>query len=105
MNVADTLDFLGTLVRQLQGALGGQTWRSGTAVLTFAAGTNSNTVTVTHDLGTTPTEVVATAHSSPAFGKIPRCNTANFTATTFQINGEITTAHTGDIPVGWIATG
>lgn len=75
------------------------------ATLSFAASTNSGTITVSHGLGRTPIVVVATAHNAPAFGNVPTCHAATFTSTTFQMNGEVKTAFTGDVAVSWVAIG
>lgn len=77
--------------------------RGGTGTVTFAAATLSATTTVAHGLGRLPTAVVATALSSPAVDKIPLLNTLTWTTTTFQINGEVDTAHTGSISFSWMA--
>jgi hypothetical protein len=50
-----------------------------------------------------PAEVVATAKNAPAFGNMPVCHTANYTDTTFQMNGETKSAFTGSVAVSWVA--
>jgi hypothetical protein len=101
--MSNVIDRAFTLIRQLQGALDGKTIRAGSDTLTFAASTNSGTITVTHGLGATPGQVVATAKNAPAFGNIPVCHTANYTDTTFQMNGETKSAFTGSVAVSWVA--
>lgn len=94
----------GQLIRQLQGAVGGKSFRSGTAVLSFTASTNSAVVGVQHDLGAVPRVVVASSFGAPAFGKIPNCDTFSVTDSAFSLTGELKVAHTGDITVAWIAS-
>jgi hypothetical protein len=48
---------LGSLIRQLQGALGGRTVRGGAGTVTFPGASVSNVATVTHGLGRTPAQV------------------------------------------------
>lgn len=96
---------LATLIRQLQGMLGGKSVRSGQSTLTFTAAVTSNTVSVTHGLRKVPTEVVATSFNAPAFGNIPTCNAFGYGATSFSLNGEVKTAFTGTVVVSWIARG
>jgi hypothetical protein len=48
--MSNVIDTAFTLIRQLQGAIGGKTIRSGTETLTFSASTDSGAVTVTHGL-------------------------------------------------------
>lgn len=63
---AGGFDRQGSLIRQLQGALGGKARRSGTAVLTWPGGSQvTNAPTVTHGLRRTPTEVVVSVQSTP----------------------------------------
>lgn len=57
--MADDTGRLGSLIRQLQGALGGKTIKVGTDTVTFTAATNSAAKTVTHGLGTTPVAITA----------------------------------------------
>lgn len=85
--------------------LAGNAWRSGSSTLTFSASTNSNTVFVGHGLGRTPTQVIATPHNAPAFGNIPTAHTANFTGSTFDLNGETKSSFTGTVQICWIAVG
>lgn len=103
------LDRLATLVRQLQGALGGKTRVSGQATATWAAGAAAaGTVTVTHGLGATP-EYVA-AHSISTGGPYNvLVQPINVGATTFQLvaafsNGA-TWAAGGSHTIAWEAWG
>jgi hypothetical protein len=98
-------DRQGSLIRQLQGALGGRSFTFGTATLTFTASTNSAGITVTHGLGKTPIGVLATGQMAPAFGNIVTPNPTAIGATTFGLSGEVKTAFTGSIPVFWMAVG
>jgi hypothetical protein len=65
--VADgTVNRIGSLIRQLQGALAGKAFRSGTGTLTWPGASGfTNTVTIAHGLDTTPTGATATASLLP----------------------------------------
>lgn len=76
-----SLSRIETLVRQLQGLLGGLAIRAGAGTVTWPGGSQTSTaLTVTHGLGRTPVAVVATNTSAPN-----PMFTMNYTATTFQV--------------------
>ena len=102
---------LASLIRQLQGALGGKTIRIGTQTLTWAgAVATSDFPTVTHGLSTTPT-VLATFPMGflSAGGKFAAVTPSSIGVATFVVQA-ITTYNT--VPVngttcltGWVAIG
>lgn len=98
---------LATLVRQLQGALGGI--RSGTVTFTFTASSASATVTVAHGLGKVPGSVFVADWWIPgiAAGFSPvRLDTLDDTS--FQCRGETGPGYgaiSASIMAGWIAIG
>lgn len=94
-----------SLIRQLQGALGGMTIRGGTSTVAFTASTDSANQTVAHGLGRPPLAVVACAATAPAFGDIPAFNAYGFTDTTFGINARKPTASTINVGFYWLAVG
>jgi hypothetical protein len=100
--MSDT-DRLAVLIRQLQGALGGLSIRSGSATLQFTASATAN-VTVTHGLTDTPTSVVATVDVSGTANHI-HAEVFSVGATTFRIQGFATASITDTHTVYWIATG
>jgi len=59
-DVLARLERLSSLVRQLQGALGGQTCRGSSSSGTWAGGSPETTAVVAHGLGVTPTSVTVT---------------------------------------------
>lgn len=61
--MASSLDRLWSLIRQLQGAMGGKSERSGSSTLTFTASNLSDVPTITHGLGFEPTEVFVSTSS------------------------------------------
>lgn len=75
----------------------------GSQSLTWTASTDSNTPTITHGLGTTPSYVFATAKSAPAFAGIPALNPSVYTATTFDLNGRTPGAVSQTLTVHWLA--
>lgn len=77
----------------------------GTADLSFVASTDSDTTVVQHGLSITPRGVLAISSSAPAFGNIPLCNTWDYDATTFKVNGESKNPFTGTVNIVWIAFG
>jgi len=77
----------------------------GTTLLTWTAATGSGIVTVTHGLGTTPTEILATLNCV-AVANRGYAAVGNIGATTFQIAGELTNgAATGSLNAHWVAIG
>jgi hypothetical protein len=90
---------------QLAGASRELAIDSGASSLAYAASTGSATTTVNHNLGRAPIAVVATAMGAPGFTAVPVFNWFNQATTTFQINGAIQSAFTGNIPFTWIALG
>lgn len=100
----DELKRLWSLIRQVQGALGGRTVRSGSTTITFTASNLSDVPTVTHDLGGTPSEVIVSTnsrviHAASVSGSID--------ATSFQVAGyHLTLATpTTTCTVYWVAFG
>jgi hypothetical protein len=73
---------------------------AGTSSVGFIASQFSNTVTITHGLGTTPATVQATADSGS--GAFAVCTYKNVGATTFQVVGwSPGTSITATIPFAW----
>jgi hypothetical protein len=83
--------------------IGGIHERWGVEVLTWSGAANSNTITVAHGLGKTPTAVVCTGHNVPAFGELPIINAALWDDETFSLIAESKSSWTGDVPVSWRA--
>lgn len=99
MSIAGDIARLATLVRQLQGALGGMAVVAGTTTCTFTASTVSDTVTVTHGIGRVPTVTTGSTNSNVKWAVF------NKTATTFDILGRADSSVTQAIDVNWIAAG
>lgn len=91
----------GQLIRQLQGSKA-----AGIDSITFTANNDSNTVTVTHGLGTTPTSVVAVAAELVGGAAVINVHAFQYTDTTFDLKGRHTdgTAITQTVAVAWEAS-
>jgi hypothetical protein len=110
-----TVEFLASLVRQLQGTLGGLaglTISVGVGTATWTAARVSAEETVTHDLagpdGTARTPLyVFVCGSTDQGAKVVAYHAFSYTATTFKTRGDFTdgTAPTGDSDFVWIAVG
>lgn len=91
---------IAALIRQLQGISTG-----GVESIDFTANNDSNTVTVTHGLGTVPTRVLVTAADLVGGAAVINVEAVNYTDTTFDLKGRHTdgTAITATISVAWEA--
>ena len=104
MDIFAELKRLGALIRQLQGALGGKAYASGSVTLSWSASTTSGDGVVAHGLPTTPTSVQVTPRSIPFSGTITvKCRARD--ATNITINGEASSSSTGNVTVDWLAIG
>jgi hypothetical protein len=93
----------GPLIRQLQGAVGGRSFRDGQNTVTFTAASNSAAKTVTHGLGRIPTQVQANGLSGAngVFYEV-----IAITSTTFDVIGwHPAGAISATYGFGWFASG
>lgn len=103
MDIYAELKRLGSLIRQLQGALGGKAFVGGNASISFSAASSSS-VTVTHGLGTTPTVVMAVASGNSSN---VNCAVGAVGATTFTLKAQYLdgVSRTTSEPAYWLAWG
>lgn len=91
---------VGSLIRQLQGALGGKTWRSGQASCVFSGGATSAVATVPHGLGATPSTVTFGAFDLNVDG----IALVGLDDTNLQIQARYATGIAGTATIMWHAT-
>ena len=102
MDVFAELRRLGALIRQLQGALGGKSYTSGSLTLTWSSSTTSGDGVAAHGLPATPTSVLVAPRSIPFSGTITvKCRARD--ATNITINGEASSSSSGSVVVDWFA--
>jgi hypothetical protein len=96
---------LDVLIRQLQGALNGQTIRAGSVAVTFSASDTSDTETVTHGLGVTPVSIQAQAVIFTP-GIFAVVDPASIDDESFDLRALTRSGnHTGDVTIHWLAIG
>ena len=101
MDIYAELKRLGSLVRQLQGALGGKSLNTGTGSVAFSAASSAN-VTVAHGLPGIPSYADAIATNSIAIGfKFVSADATNINFTAFTTGS---TSITATITFDWFAT-
>jgi hypothetical protein len=95
-----------TLIRQLQGMLGGKMIRVGTDVLVFTAAATSATLTVNHGLGRTPICVLALCEVNADY-IVMGAIAGSRNATSFQVAGRTNAAGvlTANVRFFWLAAG
>lgn len=98
----DAYERLASLIRQLQGALGGQNVRAGRVTVTFTASTTSNSVVVQHGVGRLP-RVTFGATGSAGLNAKPSITAID--ATSFTVQAKYDSSVSGDVGFDWHAIG
>jgi hypothetical protein len=98
--MADPIAQIQTLIRQLQGALGGKSFRSGTAGCVFTASAVSATATVAHGLPRSPSSVTFGAFDLNVDG----ISLVSVDATNIVIQARYAASVTGTAFIMWHAT-
>lgn len=89
-----------TLVRQLQGLLGGVAVKRGTGTCTWTASATSAATVVSHGLPTTPTSVLTASRNVPAEYAVTARDATTFTVTGYTTTGVVIT---NTLTFDWVA--